>query len=336
MSLKGEERNMKKYKLVACGGTFDYFHKGHEAIIKKACEAGKQVVLGITTDKYVASHKQGLKIGSYSKRKKEVECFLGKEELKNVEIVPLADHEGLAVSSAGLQAIVATENTEKVAHLINAKRVKNGLLPLAVIMVPLVIDQIGIPISSTRIRNGEISRNGKSWVKKEWLMKNLILPIVLRQEFQKPWGEVVGEIVFEKNHPCITVGDITTIYANKHNIGQQLSVVDYIVERKKRFSSLEQLGFSGAETVHFIANPHGVIVKEMWPLMKKCFTSLFKNRAVILVNGEEDLCVAPLLLLAPLGYRVYYGQPNNGMVKVDVTEEMKGKVHELISQMKLL
>lgn len=336
MSLKGEERNMKKYKLVACGGTFDYFHKGHEAIIKKACEVGEQVVLGITTDKYVASHKQGLKISSYSKRKKEVEHFLNAEGLKHVRIVPLEDNEGTTVSRSDLQALVVTENTIKTAGLINARRVKHGFSPLEIINVPLILDQMDIPISSTRIRNGEISRNGKSWVKKEWLMKNLILPIILRQEFQKPWGEVVGEIVFKKNHPCITVGDITTIYANKHNIGQQLSVVDYIVERKKRFSSLEQLGFSGAETVHFIANPHGVIVKEMWPLMKKCFTSLFKNRAVILVNGEEDLCVAPLLLLAPLGYRVYYGQPNKGMVKVDVTEEMKGKVHELISQMKLL
>lgn len=336
MNLKGGEKSMKKYKLVVCGGTFDYFHKGHEVLLRKACLIGERVMVGITTDEYVTSYKQGAKINSYSQRKKEVERFLVKEGLKNVEMVPLSDHEGLAVSSVYLQAIVVTENTEKTARLINAKRVKNGFLSLEIIMVPLVIDQMGVPISSTRIRDGQISRTGSSWVKKEWFTKNLILPITLRRELQKTWGKVVQEIIFDKNHPCITVGDMTTLYSNKHNIGQQLSVVDYVVERKKRFSSLEQLGFSGGESVHFIDNPHGVIVREMWPLMKKCLTYLFKNRAVILVNGEEDLCVAPLILLAPLGYRVYYGQSHEGMVQVDVTEEIKEKVYRLISRMELL
>jgi uncharacterized protein (UPF0218 family) len=37
----------------------------------------------------------------------------------------------------------------------------------------------------------------------------------------------------------------------------------------------------------------------------------------------------PVLLIAPLGFNIFYGQPNEGLVRILVTEENKEKVYQL-------
>ena len=60
-----------------------------------------------------------------------------------------------------------------------------------------------------------------------------------------------------------------------------------------------------------------------------------KERQVIKIDGEEDLSFLPVMLLSPLGFTVYYGQPNEGLVEVKVTEENKEKVYDLVSKFEL-
>jgi len=57
-----------------------------------------------------------------------------------------------------------------------------------------------------------------------------------------------------------------------------------------------------------------------------------KTKTVILVGGEDDLAVLPVLLIAPLGFSIYYGQPGEGLVRVDVTEENKEKAYRLVEK----
>ena len=44
-----------EYKLVASGGTFDHFHKGHREFLKKQLEISERVLIGITSDKFANS-----------------------------------------------------------------------------------------------------------------------------------------------------------------------------------------------------------------------------------------------------------------------------------------
>jgi len=49
------------------------------------------------------------------------------------------------------------------------------------------------------------------------------------------------------------------------------------------------------------------------------------------VDGEEDLAVLPVLLIAPLGFSIFYGQPNEGLVQVQVTEENKEQAYQFVN-----
>ena len=45
------------YKTVAIGGTFDRLHKGHERFISQAFKAGREALIGLTSDRYVEKSK---------------------------------------------------------------------------------------------------------------------------------------------------------------------------------------------------------------------------------------------------------------------------------------
>jgi len=152
---------MRKFKKVAVGGTFDELHAGHKALLNKAFEVGEKVVIGLSDDGFVSKMGKPHVTASYAERFKELNGFLGKSGLsERAEVVPLKDPYGLTVSGRGLEGLVVSQETEHTAAKINEIRKKAGLPALAIVTVDLVpADNCG-PISTTRIRSGEIDRNG--------------------------------------------------------------------------------------------------------------------------------------------------------------------------------
>ncbi len=53
----------------------------------------------------------------------------------------------------------------------------------------------------------------------------------------------------------------------------------------------------------------------------------------VLVNGEEDLLVLPAVLFSEDGADVFYGQPNEGMVHVKVSPQVRRRVADMLSRM---
>ncbi len=152
---------MKKFKRVAVGGTFDELHIGHESVLSKAFEIGEKVVIGLSSDEFVSKMRKPHMTAAYDERKRELQSFLAKSGWnKRAEIVPLKDPYGLTVSGKGLEALVVSKETEPTAVKINEIRIKAALLPLKIIAVNMVPADNCIPVSTTRIRSGEIDRKG--------------------------------------------------------------------------------------------------------------------------------------------------------------------------------
>lgn len=147
--------NSKRYNKVAVGGTFDKFHDGHKKLLSTAFELGNEVEIGVTSDAF-----GGLKgdIDSCKERMSNLKAFFS--DKSNFVVVPLEDPYGTTIFDADFEAIVVSEETEPTAVEINKIRVSKGMKPMDIVVVSFVLAYDGNPISSTRIRSGEINQSG--------------------------------------------------------------------------------------------------------------------------------------------------------------------------------
>ncbi len=144
---------MEKETRVVAGGTFDSFHKGHEHFLKKASSLGR-VKIGLTSDR-MARETKGEEVETYEERKKNLLDFLPEAEVEKIE-----DPVGFAVEE-DFNYIIVSPETRSRAERINTERREAGKGEIEIVEVDFVFAQNGEPISSTKIRNGEIDREGK-------------------------------------------------------------------------------------------------------------------------------------------------------------------------------
>jgi pantetheine-phosphate adenylyltransferase len=331
------------YNLVVCGGTFDHFHKGHKRFLDYTLSIGRKIIIGITSDEYVKNLKSETQnpslIESYEIRKKNLEEFVFKKNAQDrTSILEINDLFGPTLSKdLPIDAIVISNNSEKGAEIINQKRKELNLSLLKILITPLVKAEDGKPISSKRIRNGEVNEAGRLYVKKIWLEKDLILPEDLRQEFKRPMGGLCKKEDIEnkqKSSFVISVGDETSRIFNEISAKQDISVVDFKIARIERFSSFSELGFKGKETIFTADNPAGHVTADLFNVISKIFSSNIKNKIILKIAGEEDLAVLPLILFSPLGTNIYYGQPNKGLIRIVVSTEIKDIAYSLTSKLR--
>ena len=147
--------------MVATGGTFDEIHVGHVALLAKAFEVGKKVIIGVSSDEFAA--KRGKRLNhDFGQRVENLKKMIKREfGAVDYEIARLEGDFGPAVTSAGVGALVASSETQAKGKALNEMRAKKGLPPAQVITVELVRAEDGSPISSTRIRAGEIDGRGR-------------------------------------------------------------------------------------------------------------------------------------------------------------------------------
>ena len=155
-------KSMKRmFETVAVGGTFDFLHNGHLALLIKAFEVGNKVLIGLTSNHYVKHSRKPHEIGSYEQRLEELKTFLECNGLvERAEIVPLTDAYGVTLSDKRIDALVVSKETEPRARDINEKRKSLGLVSLPIIVVKMVLSEDHYPISSTRIWFEEIDKEG--------------------------------------------------------------------------------------------------------------------------------------------------------------------------------
>ncbi len=151
----------EKFPVVATGGTFDEIHTGHIALLSKAFQAGKKVIIGVSSDEF--AKKRGKRLNhKFDERVENLKKMIKKEfRNANYEIAKLDGDFGPAVTTDEVGALVTSSETRIKGKLLNRMRAKKGLKPVEVIAVEMVRAEDGSPISSTRIRAGEIDGGGR-------------------------------------------------------------------------------------------------------------------------------------------------------------------------------
>jgi len=151
---------MSRFGLVAMGGTFDVIHRGHVALLEMAFSVSQKVIIGLTSDELV--QRKGKRIlHTYEQRleslKKTVDAmFPGRQYV----ISRLDNDFGPAVVEGKVEALVVSEETAHQGQALNKLREDRNLGPVDVVVVPMVLAKDGKRISSTRIRNEEMDRDG--------------------------------------------------------------------------------------------------------------------------------------------------------------------------------
>ncbi len=141
---------------VIMGGTFDYLHTGHKALLEAAMSFGNFIRVGLTTDEFAKSLRRSDSnidlMEPFEKRKDELRKHLILRGCKKFEIITIDHRYGFALQSPEAEGIVVTEETYPTAVDINKLRALDGLDQLLILVIPFEYDEDGIIISSRRIR----------------------------------------------------------------------------------------------------------------------------------------------------------------------------------------
>ncbi len=324
-----------KYKHIAIGGTFDLLHLGHQEFIEHAFSLGERVTIGITSDTLVRKLKGG-SLTDFDNRFKSVCNFVKLNKFSSqASIIQLDDFFGPTLKDKTIDCLLATKDSLAGVKMINEERIKLGLRALPVEIFSLVLGQDKKTISSKRIKSGTINRQGLNYY--EYLIKkgDLRLPENLRVVLRKPFGKVYKDLkkikhMKDKMSLVATVGDFTTQGFLRHGLFFNLSLIDFKIQRVDSFKKVEDLGFSGEEKIIKVANPPGIVSRALVKALNTSLNEISNNKKIIVIDGEEDLAVLVLCLLAPLNSVIYYGLRNRGMIETVVDLNLKDKLQSLI------
>jgi uncharacterized protein (UPF0218 family) len=155
----------------------------------------------------------------------------------------------------------------------------------------------------------------------------------LRAKLKKPFGKLYPDIdsisPLVAGKKVIAVGDKVTDGVITKGIMPQVCVYDGRTKRKEIAVPDSILKYD-ARAVS-VNNPAGQITDDAFQALKEAFATGAKTK--IFVSGEEDLLTVAAISLAPVGAYVIYGQPDEGVVAVEVNAKTKDLVEKILAEM---
>jgi GTP-dependent dephospho-CoA kinase len=153
---------------------------------------------------------------------------------------------------------------------------------------------------------------------------------------KEPFGELIKEndvskkkiqSFIKRSNKVITVGDTTTEKFVKFGFIPDLSIID---NREKRTVKDKPVEYSADKKI-YLENKPGEVNPEAISLIREITTTNF-NRMQIIIKGEEDLLALPLFMYSPNGWTVFYGQPNEGLVVVEIDSNIRKKARLIFNK----
>jgi len=150
-------------------------------------------------------------------------------------------------------------------------------------------------------------------------------------QLKKPMGDIYTDfkdlLPLLKDKDVYTVGDCVTYNAYQNGITPKLCIVD---GKTKRHVKMDLEYFPRCINTFYCRNKRGQITKELIDEMK---CALNYPPAKLIVKGEEDLAVLPLILNIPIGSVVLYGQPDVGVVYIVTDISIRAKAMDILFDM---
>jgi len=159
----------------------------------------------------------------------------------------------------------------------------------------------------------------------------------LRSSLKKPLGTLltgdapaayreIARLVSRKNPPrVIFVGDAVSRNAVKLDIRRDVLIIDN-KEKRTRVKSLTTV----QKRTYRVRNEPGTIGSDAWAAVDDAIEN---GDALMIVDGEEDLLTLVAMATAPPGSLVIYGQPNEGLVLIEVNAEARKRARLFLGRM---
>ncbi len=153
------------------------------------------------------------------------------------------------------------------------------------------------------------------------------LPEGERHLLKKPFGtlykdlkDVLPVLLGKKVY---AVGDVVTRNLLLHGVIPAVAVID---QRSMRAPCGDIPHYNSQR--YSARNPAGTISDELIDRIDK---ALHTEPSMIVVDGEEDLAVIPVMIHAPIGGILVYGQPEEGIVVREITAKARKEAEALLS-----
>jgi hypothetical protein len=154
------------------------------------------------------------------------------------------------------------------------------------------------------------------------------LPDDIRSELKKPFGELFPSLSavlpLLSGHVVYSVGDVVTHHLIQAGITPDVAIIDGHTMRAP-FTRVPSLPVRSIPA----RNPPGGISDELVLAIRDAVSD---PPAMIIVDGEEDLAVIPLVLDAPAGAVILYGQPGEGVVLRRVDRKARKDARAFLSR----
>jgi len=140
---------------VGLGGTFDHLHEGHKYLLKIALSISEFVEIGLTSQDLLKNKQYFSKLENYQARKNNLNDYINSfADLNRVNIVEISNWSEMDkyAQDPEYDGLIVSQETYDNALKLNENRVKKGLEPLVLIVIPLLKDEKNNKISSTSIR----------------------------------------------------------------------------------------------------------------------------------------------------------------------------------------
>ena len=157
------------------------------------------------------------------------------------------------------------------------------------------------------------------------------LPPDARADFKDPLGPIYTDstdLLDSAGSPIVAISDVVTHHLTEAGAPPHVAVVDGISEREAVDPAVLEGRPDLDETVHVASEP-ATVSEELLDALVDAIDAAPETTTLIEVDGEEDLATLPAVLVAPIDSTIVYGQPGEGMVRVNVTSRVKEQVQDL-------